>query len=55
MSPVVVEFEKAVGNFSWKIGFAPVATRWIVERSNARVNASKLQQIAIRCTTIMVK
>jgi hypothetical protein len=39
MSPVVVEFERAVGNCSWKIGFAPVATRWIVEDSNAWIES----------------
>jgi long-subunit fatty acid transport protein len=39
MSPVVVEFERAVGNCSWKIGFSPVATRWIVEDSNAWIES----------------
>jgi hypothetical protein len=31
IGPAVVEFERAVGNCPWKIGFAPIATRWIVE------------------------
>jgi hypothetical protein len=38
---MVVEFERAVGNCSWKIGFAPVATRWIVEASNAWIESCR--------------
>jgi hypothetical protein len=41
MSPVAVEFERAVGNCSWKIEFDQVATIWIVEDSNAGIESCR--------------
>ncbi len=41
MSPVIAEFKRVVRDGSLKIGFVPVTTRWIVERSIAWIEGSQ--------------